>query len=42
MKLEINYINKNGKRTDMWRLSNMLPKSQWVNEKTQRGHQKIP
>ena len=32
MKLEINYINKNGKRTNMWRLNNMLLKNQWVNE----------
>ena len=32
MKLEINYIKKNGKRTNMWGLNYMLLKNQWVNE----------
>ena len=34
MKLEINYRKKNGKRTNTWRLNNMLLKNQWVNEET--------
>ena len=33
MKLEINYRKKNGKRTNTWRLNNILLKNQWVNEK---------
>ena len=32
MKSEINYRKKNGTRTDMWRLNNMLLKNQWVND----------
>ena len=32
MKIEINYRKKNGKRTNMWRLNNMLLKNQWVNK----------
>ena len=33
MKLEINHKQKNGKRTNIWRLNNMLLKHQWVNNK---------
>ena len=33
MKLEINYRKKNGERTNMWRLNNMLLKNKWVNTK---------
>ena len=32
MKLEINYRKKNANRKNMWRLSNILLKNQWVNE----------
>ena len=32
MKLEINHRKKKGKRTDTWRLNNMLLKNQWVND----------
>lgn len=31
-KLEINYKNKTGKFTNMWKLNNMLPTNQWVKE----------
>ena len=31
MKLEINHRKKNEKRTNTWRLNNMLLKNQWVN-----------
>ena len=39
MKLEINYRNKNGKRTNTWR-PNMILRNQCVNEKNQRGNPK--
>ena len=32
MKLEVNYKQKNGKRTNTWSLNNMLRKNQWVND----------
>ena len=32
MKLEINFMKKNGQSTKMWILNNMLPRNQWVNE----------
>ena len=32
LRLEINYRKKNRKRTNTWRLNNMLPKNQWINE----------
>ena len=32
IKLEINYKNKTGKITKIWRLNNMLLNSYWVNE----------
>ena len=31
MKLEINHRKKNRKRTNTWKLNNMLLKNQWVN-----------
>ena len=33
MKLETNHRKKNRKRTNTWRLNNMLLKNQWVNDK---------
>lgn len=32
IKLEINYMKKIGKFTDMWRLNNMLLNDQWIKE----------
>ena len=32
MTLEINHRKKNGKRTNPWRLNNMILKNQWVSE----------
>ena len=42
MKLEINYRKKNGKRTNTWRLNNMLLKNQWVTEEIKVEIKKIP
>ena len=36
MKLEISNKKKNRKRTNTWRLNNMLLKSKWVDEKLKR------
>ena len=42
MKLEINHRKKNRKRTNTWRLNNMLLKNRWVNneikDKIRRYH----
>jgi len=35
MNLEINHRKRNEKKPITWRLNNMLPKNQWVNEKIQ-------
>ena len=32
MKLEINFMKKNGESTKMWKFNNMLPRNQWVSE----------
>ena len=32
MKLEINFMQKNGESTKMWKFNNMLPRNQWVSE----------
>ena len=42
MKLEINYRKKNGERTNMWRLNNMLLKNKWVNTKIKEEIRKYP
>lgn len=34
MKLEVNYKQKAGKRTNMWRFQNMLLNNSWVNEES--------
>ena len=36
MKLEINYMKKTGKFTDMWRLNSMLPNNQWIKEEIEK------
>ena len=36
MKLEINYIKKTGKFTNMWVLNNTLLNKQWVKEEVKR------
>lgn len=36
MKLEINYRNKIGKFTDMWKLNNILLSNQWMKEEIKR------
>lgn len=34
MKLEVNYKQKAGKMTNMWRFQNMLLNDSWVNEES--------
>ena len=41
IKLEINYKNKTGKFTNVWRLNNMLLSNQWVKGGIQKRNEKI-
>ena len=41
VKLEINYTNKAGKVTKMWRLNNMLLNNQWVIDEIKGETKKI-
>lgn len=40
IKLEINYKNKTGKFTNVWRLNNMLLSNQWVKGEVRREMKK--
>ena len=40
MKLEMHHSEKNGKRTNTWKLKNMLQKNQWVNNEIKEGIRK--
>ena len=40
IKLEINYKNKTGKFTNVWRLNNMLLSNQWVKGEIKREMKK--
>ena len=42
MKLKINYREKNGKNTNMWRLNNMPLRNQWTNEEIKEEIRKYP
>ena len=42
MKLEINYMKKARKITNMWRLNNMFLNNYWVNEDIKEEIKKIP
>ena len=42
MKLEINYRKKNGNRINMWRLNNMLLKTQCINYEIKKEFRKYP